>query len=579
MPATATRPTAAPDQPALGTSRSRVPPLLPVWVPLISAAIISGAVLAWMFPPGAAEGSPPTVRFTDVTEASGIHFVHRMGAEPASSPSTLGAGVVVFDYDGDADEDLFFVNGADWPWEETFAKYAARGGCALFRNDGEGHFDEVSALAGVNLEFPGMAATAGDYDDDGRPDLFVTGIGANHLFHNRGGGRFEDVTEYSGVVAEANTWSTGAVWLDFDADGRLDLIVGHYARWPLEVTLAEAFSVALMGRSYGAPTGFVGVPPSVYRNLGGGRFELVPDGAGLRPMDPATGLPTARLLALVPVDANADGRLDLLLIYHTNEEVLFLNTPDGRFRAASRRPEDRREGAAAGTATGLLALLPGREDDERFAAFQTLLAQDGRSGGVEPSPGVELDARLGVAPIDYDRDGRLDLFAGAARLEPDVNRFEAGRDFAGRPRLWWNRGDRLLPVEVQGLLPAVTRGVATADFDGDGDWDIVATEFGGRPRLLRNDQRDDLPWLGIDLVATRSTREAGGTRVEVHTPRRVHVRVMAPAMGLFAQSSRTLEFGLGDDARVRKVVVEWPSGARQEERAIEINRRITITER
>jgi hypothetical protein len=553
-----------------------VPPLLPIWLPLVVAAIASGAVLAWLFPPRDPGDQPPVVRVTDVTAGSGVAFVHRLGADLTESPTTLGGGVVCFDYDTDGDSDLFFVNGADWPWQESLAKQASRGGCALYRNDGTGRFTDVSALAEVNLEFLGMAAAAGDFDNDGRPDLYVTGVGSSHLFRNRGQGRFEDITADAGVGGEANTWSTGAVWIDYDADGRLDLIVGHYARWPHEVGLDGAFAVALMGHSYGAPTGFVGVPPTVYQNLGDGRFEPVPGSAGLRPIDPASGLPAAKLLALTPLDANADGRLDLLCAFHTMGPVLFLND-GGQFRAATGPTADRSEGASAGVAvTGSLALLQAGGVDERFATWQAAMA-------AQPSREEEgllpLAARLGATLLDYDGDGRIDAFTAAGLAEPDVNRFEAGRAFALPPRLWWNRGAQLVPATVDGLPELAGRGVASADFDGDGDRDFVVTVLGESPRLWRNEQRAEIPWLAIDLVATRTPREAGGARVEVHTPRRVQVQTAAPAMSLFAQSSSTLHFGLADDARVRRVVVVWPSGVRQEERIEAINQRITITER
>ncbi len=562
-------------------NRARVvPPLLPIWLPLIVAAIVSGGLLAWMFPPTVPGGSPPPARFTDITAASGIGFTHRIGINTEESPTTLGGGVVCFDFDGDGDDDLFFVNGADWPWEESFAKRASRGGCTLYRNDGDGHFTDVSLLAEINLEFQGMAATAGDYDNDGRPDLFVTGIGVNHLFHNRGNGHFEDVTEDAAVGGEENTWSTGATWIDYDRDGRLDLIVGHYARWPEDVGLAGAFSVALMGHSYGAPTGFVGVPPTVWHNVGGGHFMVAPGSLGIRPMDPATGLPAAKMLAIVPVDANGDGRLDLLCSFHTMDDVLFLNDGGGRFHAANAPAPDRREGASAGVASaGPLALLRVGGADEHFATWQAVLSLRGSGGDGNEMQNVDLAAKFEAALLDYDGDGRLDAFTGAGRAEPDVNRFEAGRAFAAEPKLLWQRGDRLVVADAGDLPAIVTRGVATADLDGDGDLDLVLTRLDGRPLLLRNDTRRDVPWLAIDLVATRTSREAAGARVEVHTPRRVQVQTVAPAMGLFAQSSSTLHFGLGEDARVRRVVVIWPSGMRQEEQNPEINRRITITER
>jgi hypothetical protein len=571
------RPAHLPDR-DIPSRTPHVPPLLPVLLPLVLAAIVTGVTFAWLFPPVAPGKVAPVARFTDVTAESGLTgWAESTGS---TAPTTLGGGVVCFDYDGDGNIDLFFIKGAPWPWEEPMAKRISRGSCALFHNDGKGHFTDVTAIAGLNVELQGMSAAAGDFDNDGLPDLYVTCVGTNHLFRNRGNGRFEDVTDAAGLGGEDNTWSTGAAWIDFDGDGRLDLVVCHYARWPQEVPLEMAFTVAKVGRSYGTPAGFIGVFPSLYRNLGDGRFALVRDGAGLRAIDPQTGFPIAKALAVVPVDVNGDGKLDLLFTYHTSEATLFLNQGDGRFRRWI-GGADQREGISAGLASASslpFAQLSGT--DERFAALQMMMVStDRRREGF-----ANLGTKLGVALLDYDLDGRVDVLTGNGHAELDVNRFEQGRGFASTPALLWNRGNSWIeaPTAATGEpwpSIAATRGVATADFDGDGDLDVVVAQNDGPPRLLRNDQRGGLPWLQIDLVATRSAREAGGARVEVHTPGRVLVQTVAPAMSYMAQSTSTLTFGLGDDARVRKVVVLWPSGGRLEMRPDGVNRRLVLKER
>ena len=547
-----------------------VPPLLPVLLPVVVAAIVTGGLFAWWFPavpPGAAA---PAVRFTDITEEAGLGGW--AAPESAEAPTTLGGGVVCFDFDGDGHDDLLFVGGAPWPWEEGMAKRASRGSLALFRNDGTGKFRDVTALAGLNLEVQGMGASAGDFDGDGRIDVFVTGIGANHLFRNLGRGRFEDVTEAAGLTGPENTWSTGAAWIDYDGDGRLDLVVAHYARWSREVELQMAFTVANVGHSYGTPAGFVGAFPSVYQNKGDGRFVLVPHSAGLRDVDRQTGFPVAKTLAVVPVDANGDGRPDLLFSYHTQDGALFLNAGDGTFRRWTEREDRRREGVSAGLASaGSLSFAPETDNEGALTAWRSAMAR----APADDEGFVALERKHGAVLLDYDLDGRLDLFSGRGRAELDTNRFEGGRAGARSPVLWWNAGGRWVAAPMAADASpgsAVARGVAAADFDGDGDSDVVVAQNGDGPRLWRNDQRAGWPWLQVALVGSP------GARVELHTPRRVHVQTALPAMGYLAQSSGVLTFGLGEDARVRKVVVVWPGGARQELRPERVNRRIVFTE-
>ncbi len=574
-------PAGLPDR-AAGKARalSAVPPLLPVGLTLVIAAIGLSVLFAWLFPIAEPAQSVPAARFTNITEEAGLRFARYHG--PQESPTTLGGAVVVLDYDGDGHPDLFFVNGAPWPWEEELAKQISRSSLALFHNDGQGHFTDVTASAGLNVELQGMAAVAGDFDNDGRPDLFVTCVGTNHLFRNRGQGRFEDVTEQAGVGDEDNTWSTGATWIDLDGDGQLDLVVAHYARWPREVGLGTAFMIADVGRSYGAPTGFLGAQPSVYRNLGNGRFALVPGAAGLRNIDPATSLPTAKALAVVPVDANGDGKLDLLFTYHTADSALFLNQGDGTFRKWTAGTDNRHEGASAGVAAAsLLPFVPAPDADERLAALQSVGAIDARR---RDESRLHLRGKLGGALLDYEFDGHPAWFSGNARAEPDVNKFESGRDFAAVPQLLFARAGEWVPAPLPAgessawARPMVARGIAVADIDGDGDGDIIIAQNDGPPLLLRNDQRSGLPWLRLRLIATRSHSEAGGARVEVHTPRRTLAQTVAPATGFMAQSESTLTFGLGEDTRVRKIVIYWASGQRQELRPETINRTLVIRE-
>jgi hypothetical protein len=320
----------------------------------------------------------------------------------------------------------------------------------------------------------------------------------------------------------------------------------------------------------------------VYRNLGHGRFQDVSGRAGLNVLDRQTGFPRAGPLAVTALDVNGDGRLDLLFTYQSGDDVLFLNQGDGTFRVWQPPAAGRREGGSAGLlGSGSLSLARPGQATGRFGIL--------RAAGLAMAPAAEdesychLRDKLGVALLDYDLDGRIDVISGNGLAEPSLVHFEHGRAFESAPELLWNSGHgwvRSPGVAGEGALgrPMVARGVAVADVEGDGNLDVAIAQNGGPPRLFRNEQRARHSWLRVDLVGTHCQRDAGGARVEVHTPRGVLVQTMEPAMGFMAQSEKTLTFGLGDDDRVRRVVVRWPSGVVQEVRPEGVNRRLVITE-
>jgi hypothetical protein len=391
------------------------------------------------------------------------------------------------------------------------------------------------------------------------------------------------VTDAAGVRGDDHVWSTGAVWIDIFGDGKLDLVVCNYARWARESGLQDAFAAEMDGPSYTERSGFVSVFPTVYRNLGNGKFVDISAKAGLNLIDRQTGYARANPLAVTAVDVNGDGRLDLLFTYQSGGDILFLNQGDGTFRQWSPPRKGRREGSSAGlVGAGAASFSLQGQAADRFG----ILRQAGLALAASADEGdtvCHLRDKLGVALLDYDLDGRIDIVSGNGLAEPGLLRFEHGRSFAASPSLLWNDGRDWIPAPGsagEGPLGGrmLARGIAVADIRGNGSLDIVIAQNGGPPRLLRNDQRLHNAWLRIDLVGTHCQRDAGGARVEVHTPRGVLVQTMEPAMGFMAQSEKTLTFGLGADDRVRAIVVRWPSGVRQEIKPPGVNRRIIITE-
>jgi enediyne biosynthesis protein E4 len=544
-----------------------IPPLLPVLAPIVLTALVLGFVFSRYLSKLVPAREAPSVRFTNAADEAGLRFQHFNGSvNPLESPTTLGSGVAVLDYDRDGAVDVFLVNGSRWPWAEQEDSQLHHS--ALFKNAGDGRFVDVTARAGVGLNLQGMGAAAGDFDADGWTDLYVTGVGENRLLRNRGDGSFEDVTETSGVGEDGHTWSAGAVWFDVDEDGRLDLIVCRYARWPREIELDVAFKIAGVGRSYGAPAGFVSASPAVYRNQGNGRFIDEAERFGLRNLSPDTKLPRNGTLGVVPADVNADGALDLVFYYHAAEPTYYVRVQGG-FREWS-VPVERQEGASAAVAA-LASHSPGRVA-EMPGALQILRVVNSGLPAQNPTF-AKLPGKFGVAALDYDLDGRYDIFSGAARAEPDVNRFDFGDALAEAPVLHWNGGGTWSRVAVAGVDALRARGLACADFDGDGDEDVVINQNGGPAVLLRNEQRLNSAWLGVNVVGANST----GARVEIHTPRLRLVRTVLPRVGYLSQSDSRLIFGLGEDVRVRRVVVTWPNGLRQEVEPTGINRFLTVS--
>ena len=532
-----------------------------------------------------ATAATPVARFEDITASAGITFEHFNGASGEKLlPETMGAGVAFFDFDGDGDPDLLFLNGTSWPWATGPDAHAAKP--VLYRNDGD-RFTDVSKDSGLDVSFQGMGVACGDFDNDGRVDLFLTGVGRQILYHNEGGGHFRDVTADSGIWADPADWATSAAFLDYDRDGDLDLFVCMYVRWTREIDFEVDYRLVGIGRAYGPPMNFPGAFPRLYRNDGAGHFTDVSSAAGLQVRNKATGQPMSKSLGVAPVDFNNDGWIDLIVANDTVQNFVFSNRWDGTFAEVGAQ-----SGLAFdtfGAARGAMGIDAGRfnEDEslgvsignfanEMLALYVTqpdalIFADEAIAQGVGAASRLSLT--FGVFFFDYDLDGWLDLLTANGHIENDINRVQASQHFQQPAQLFWNtRGVRrrggftpVSPIHAgQDLFqPIAGRGSAYADIDGDGDLDVIITQVAGRPMLLRNDQHLDNSWIRFRLTGSRSNRDAIGAWVRIRTGTQTQWRQVMPARGYLSQSELPVTFGLGKNGRLDEVEVIWPSGIRQ----------------
>lgn len=570
------------------------------WVLAVAAlgALAGGAWIALRPPaPVPAPDEAPAVQFRDVTDQAGIRFRHVNGATGKKLlPETMGSGVAVIDFDRDGRPDLFFVNGRPWPGDPTPA--GARPTQALYRNRGDGTFDDVTEKSGLAVELYGMGVAAGDYDNDGWPDLLVTAVGGNRLFRNLDGKRFEEVTEAAGLPpskwpngsaeafarrAEPISFPSSAAWLDYDGDGRLDLFVCNYVTWSPAHDLGVAAVLPGGRRAYVPPQQFAGAQCELYRNVDGKRFENVSATAGVHVSEPdgPDRLPRAvgKALGVVVCDPDEDGWPDLAVANDTVRNFFFHNEPGasgGRaFREtglfaglayADGRPRGGMGIDSGEIAPGAEAVLVANFTNEPNSLFQRVNRAPLQFTDVAPEVGLAGASRsamkFGAVFADFDNDGRLDLFTANGHLEPDIALAQPSQAYRQPGQLFHNTGNRNeLFAAVAHALPAmVGRGCAYLDYDGDGRLDLVVVENGGRARLFRNESPGANHWLRLSLAGSGQgvNRDAIGAAVTVEAGGVTQRRFASPARGYLSQSETVLTVGIGAAAKADRVTVRWP---------------------
>ncbi|GAB5513880.1 CRTAC1 family protein [Rhodopirellula baltica] len=541
----------------------------------------------------------PTTPFTDITEAAGISFVHNNGATGDKLlPETMGGGSAFFDFDNDGDQDLLLINSMDWSWDEP----SDRGNTsALYRNEG-GKFVDVTKGSGLDVELYGMGVAVGDYDQDGLVDVFISAVGTNRLFRNVGEGKFEDITETAGVGGEEDRWSTSSGWFDYDNDGDLDLFVCNYVGWSREYDQSQGFQLVGGGRAYGRPQNFEGTFPYLYRNDGDGEFTDVSEEAGIQIRNVSTNVPQSKSLGLALCDFDRNGFMDVVVANDTVQNCLLRNGGDGKFTEMGAicgiafDSSGNARGAMGIDVTSFreqssMAVAIGNFSNEMTALYVTKAGRmqfydEAISTGLGPS--TRLLLTFGLAYVDYDLDGRLDLFCANGHLEEDINRVQPSQHYEQPPQMFWNAGPEFetefLPVGKEQLgedfvEPMVGRGASYADIDLDGDLDLLITSAGRAPRLLRNDQETGHHWLRLKLVGDgeKCNRDAIGAWVSVTVGDEVIAKQVMPTRSYLTQVELPLTFGLGEHDSIDNVSVQWPDGEVVEIGPVEIDQSHQIT--
>jgi len=512
-------------------------------------------------------------KLVDVTREAGITFVHNFGDDEMSNLIESNvAGCAFFDYDGDGDLDIYLVNGAYIEGINHVRGRRNKGKLsnALYRNNGDGTFTDVTAEAGVGHKGMGLAVVTADYDNDGDQDLFVSNYGPNVFYRNNGEGTFTDITKEAGL--ENDLFGIGSTFLDYDQDGYLDLYVGNYIEYDPDYQYFYA------ANQFPGPLAYHGQPDILYHNNGDGTFTDVTHQAGVYQ-------PEGRAMGVTSCDLDNDGDWDIFVPNDAMENYLYRNNGDGTFTDI-----------AAQTATGFgqsgeaTSAMSGEFGDIDLDGFVDIIVPDLAYSCLYKNTGAgyfeEMSARMGLAAacgqytswsgnfFDFDHDGYGDLFISNGH----PHRLIGQEDLL----LINNSGNRFINVSHE--LGAdfqdkfVSRGSAAGDFDDDGDLDLLVLNLNNRPRLLRNDGGNKKNWIMIHLIGTQSNRDAIGSKIQLTTGNKTQTRWRVSSSGYLSQSDYRAHFGLGDHTQVDQIEIRWPTGKVQTLKNVTAKQVITVKE-
>ena len=526
--------------------------------------------------------------YVDVTQDVGINFKHNNGeTDHKHIIETMGSGAVFFDYNLDGNIDLYFVNCGPVPLEgvskDRIEKDAKN---KLYRNDGNGQFSDVTDVAGCGDTGYGMAASVGDIDNDGDPDLYVCNFGQDHLYRNNGDGTFTNITKVSGI--ENSLWSIAAIFLDYDVDGDLDIFVVNYLIYKLSMPVTLYKGVV----GYGHPRSYAGTPDVLYRNNGDGTFTNVADIAGLINHNEGRGM------AAVAFDYDGDKYPDIYVANDTSRNFLYHNNGDGTFTDESLflGVGYDENGIAEGSMgvdigdynhDGLTDIIVA--NSEKATLYK--LHSAGGDGFYFNEATVESKLQqptlpfVGFSPlfIDYDNDGHIDIFSVNGHPQAVIEQLTDYEKYAQQDQLFHNNGDGTFS-EVSQISGAyfmnelVGRAAASADYDNDGDIDIVVMNSNQKAVLLRNDGGNQNNWISIQLVGEHSNRDGIGSKVIVNAGEIMQVSEVKSGSSYASGSDTRLHFGLGDLDQIDNIVVKWQRGTVTKIENVNVNQFVTITE-